>query len=201
MLRLPFNGIFKISQGFGQNYNNFYRQSGMKGHSGVDIAMPNGTPILAPCDGEVIFTTDPEHSARTGYGVSIKSDEIFKYKGEDCKLSCLFAHLKEGTIKVKRGDKVKTGDLLALSNNTGQSTGPHLHLGIAPLSVQTGLELVKDNGYKGYVNPLLYLPNAKKVVKELQAVLNMYGWDLVEDGIFGKLTAAAYSSQLQVERH
>ena len=176
-----------MTQGFGQNFNDFYKKEGKKGHGGVDWAMPNGTPIIAPCDGEVIFTSDPESSKRTGWGVTILSYEVFKYKDKDVRLSCLHAHLKEGSLKVKRGDKVKQGQLIAESNNTGQTTGPHLHFAIAPLNLdRTPVE--PDNGYAGYVDPLPFL---NERFKALQRLLNDYGANLVVDGKWGPKSQAA----------
>ena len=189
----PFKGKFKMTQGFGQNLNKFYKKDGKKGHGGVDWAMPNGTPIYAPCDGEVIFTSDPESSKRTGWGVTILSDEIFKYKGKNVRMSCLHAHLKEGSLKVKRGNKVKQGELIALSNNTGQSTGPHLHFGIAPLKPdRTPAE--PNNGYGGYIDPLPYLNGH---IKALQGLLNEHGAKLLVDGKFGPKSKKALEEFLQ----
>lgn len=196
-LQKPYNGEFIISQKFGENLTPFYKADGNKGHGGLDIAMPTGTPLLSACDGEVIFTS--EDVAR-GTGVTVLSSELFEYKGQPCRLSVLFAHMKEKSLKVKVGDKVKIGQLLGLSNNTGRSTGPHLHIGVCPIAVDARRELDLGNGYKGMVDPLLYLdldtPKIKRI-KALQGLLNANGAKLKVDGIFGKLTREAFNKFIE----
>ncbi len=155
MLKLPFIGNFPITQKFGENKAVFYKAEGLLGHQGIDYAMPIGTAIVAPCDGLVIYiSTDIQR----GEGVTIMSDEIYKYNNQNCRLSCVHWHLKDQSIKVKVGDKVKTGDLIALSGNTGQTTGPHLHFSVSPLSPDAFRhELALGNGYKGCIDPFPYL--------------------------------------------
>jgi len=195
-MKLPFKGNFRISQGFGQNFNNYYRDEGLKGHQGIDFATPIGTPIIAPCDGIVIFiSTD----IRRGLGVTVMSDEIFKYNNQDCRLSCVHWHLKEDSIVVKVGQKVKEGELLGLSGNTGQTTGPHLHFSVSPLSADgSRRELALGNGYKGCIDatPYLEFPDLTLKFKELQELLNKWGAKLVVDGVFGKLSKQALTDFL-----
>lgn len=81
-------------------------------HYGIDIAVPEGTPVLAPAAGEVILLEDLYYSGVTlmiDHGMGIMSTML---------------HLKEG--KVKLGDMVKKGDVIAFVGNTGRSTGAHL---------------------------------------------------------------------------
>ncbi len=152
----PFIGDFPPGQLFGQNFNNYYQSEGLKGHGGIDFPMPNGTEIIAACDGQVIRTyTD----ARTGEGVNILSDETFNINGVNCRFACIYYHMMDGSLKVKVGDKIKTGQSLGLSNNTGQTTGPHLHFSLFPLIVSANgsrTEAFPNNGYKGAIDPMLY---------------------------------------------
>ncbi len=94
-----------------------YRTSPFTGnrefHRGVDIAARKGTPILAPADSQVRFAGQRRHLGNTvilrhGYGVDT-----------------VYGHLSE--VVVKRGQKVKRGETIALMGTTGRSTGPHLH--------------------------------------------------------------------------
>jgi murein DD-endopeptidase MepM/ murein hydrolase activator NlpD len=62
----------------------------------------------------VVIAGTPE----SGYGIQVELDHGFGYRTK-------YAHLSK--LKVKVGDKVKRGDVIGLSGNTGYSTGPHLH--------------------------------------------------------------------------
>ncbi|HKM96567.1 MAG TPA: murein DD-endopeptidase MepM [Buttiauxella sp.] len=82
-------------------------------HKGVDFAMPQGTPVLAVGDGEVVMA---KRSGAAGYFVAIRHGRSYTTR---------YMHLKK--LLVSPGQKVKRGDRVALSGNTGRSTGPHLH--------------------------------------------------------------------------
>ncbi len=83
-------------------------------HFAVDIVVPTNTPIKATADGTVIFA---EWTVETGYVV------IIEHKQE---LISVYKH--NASITKSQGDLVKSGEVIALSGNTGQfSTGPHLH--------------------------------------------------------------------------
>jgi murein DD-endopeptidase MepM/ murein hydrolase activator NlpD len=85
-----------------------------KMHKGLDIAAEAGEPVYAVAAGEVIYAGD----GLTGYGNVV----ILRH---DNKMTSLYAHNTE--LKVKAGNTVKQGDLIALLGNTGHSTGPHVH--------------------------------------------------------------------------
>jgi hypothetical protein len=87
-------------------------------HNGIDAALPIGSSIYAPAGGVVSRVAD-YGDAGLGKAVFLKTNAGSQY---------IFGHLSE--IKVHPGERVHTGDLLALSGNTGNSTGPHLHLGL-----------------------------------------------------------------------
>ncbi|PKH26954.1 murein DD-endopeptidase MepM [Enterobacterales bacterium CwR94] len=82
-------------------------------HKGVDFAMPLGTPVLAVGDGEVVIA---KRSGAAGNYVAIRHGRQYTTR---------YMHLKK--LLVTPGQKVKRGDRIALSGNTGRSTGPHLH--------------------------------------------------------------------------
>lgn len=82
-------------------------------HRGVDFAVPVGTPVLAVGDGEVIVV---KGGGAAGNYVAIRHGRQYMTR---------YMHLSR--TLVKDGQKVKRGDRIGLSGNTGRSTGPHLH--------------------------------------------------------------------------
>jgi len=82
-------------------------------HSGIDIAADVGTPVKAPAAGTVVFT-----GAVADYGNAMVIDHGHEIK-------TLFGHLQK--IQVVTGQRVERGHPIALSGNTGKSSGPHLH--------------------------------------------------------------------------
>ncbi len=103
-----------------------------KGHSGVDIAAVEGTPILAPMDGVVNdrFTTEETQAWRQNVANIFGNCVMLRHADSDGGLLgyTLYAHFSSDP-QVERGDSVKRGDLLGVVGSTGQSTGPHLHWG------------------------------------------------------------------------
>ena len=86
-------------------------------HDGVDIAIPVGTPIVAPRSGRVVAAG---HSPSFGYFMRIAHD--------DSAYTTFYAHLSRFAVAI--GDAVQQGYRVAYSGNTGMSTGPHLHFSI-----------------------------------------------------------------------
>ena len=129
----------KVTQGFGE-HPDWYTQFGLKGHNGIDFGLPSGSVIQAVDDGIITEASyDPE-----GFGYYIKVTHTW---GDS-----LSAHLTQPPAgKVDLNKKVKAGDVIAMSDNTGNSTGPHLHFGIRikPFS--------RDDGWMGYSDPAPYL--------------------------------------------
>ena len=87
-----------------------------KAHHGTDFGARRGTPILAAADGKVIFS-----GRLGGYGKVVKIRHKESYM-------TLYAH--QSRIKVKRGKRVKQGQIIGYVGSTGRSTGPHLHFGL-----------------------------------------------------------------------
>ena len=82
-------------------------------HSGIDISSDRGTPVKAPAPGTVLFA-----GSQAEYG-----NTVILEHGNDIK--SLYGHLQK--IQVTQGQHVERGQLIALSGNTGKSSGPHLH--------------------------------------------------------------------------
>jgi murein DD-endopeptidase MepM/ murein hydrolase activator NlpD len=138
MARTPFeagsNG-FAISQPFGRP-DPRYSALGLLGHNGVDYAVPDDTRIVCVEDGEVWESAyDPD-----GYGFYVK---VRTPGGSDW----LYAHLHPWDLP-HPGTWLPAGAPVGWSNNTGMSTGPHLHLGYRPQW------WVRGWPYDGYADPL-----------------------------------------------
>ena len=112
---LSFDFIPPLTSKITSRYGNQRVYNGMlKGeHSGTDFRAATGTPIRAPADGVVIGTEDLFFTGNT----------LFLDHGGG--LVTFYAHLSR--FKRRVGDKIKQGEIIALSGNTGRSTGPHLH--------------------------------------------------------------------------
>lgn len=114
-MRFPTVKQYRVSSNF-----NLRRLNPVTGriapHRGVDFAMPIGTPVLAVGDGEVVVA---KNGGAAGNYVAVRHGRQYMTR---------YMHLKK--LLVKPGQKVKRGDRLALSGNTGRSTGPHLHFEI-----------------------------------------------------------------------
>lgn len=108
---VPVAGQEDISSTYGVRGNPF--GSGREFHNGVDFVVDTGTPILATGPGRVEAAG---FEGQNGYRVSI--DHGYGYRSVYCHLS---------KLQVKPGDQVKRGQVVALSGNTGRSSGPHLH--------------------------------------------------------------------------
>ena len=109
---VPDRRIYRLSSSFGYRSDPFTGKS--KRHSGVDFALKPGNPIYATGDGVV----EKVKYEFYGYGNQVLIDHGFGYKTR-------YAHLK--SINVVEGMKVKRGERIGDSGNSGRSSGPHLH--------------------------------------------------------------------------
>lgn len=101
----------KISSFFGYRKDPFHKRKAL--HTGIDFSAGTGTPVITTADGVV-----KSAGWRKGYGKCIVVQHKSGYK-------TLYGHLSK--IKVIKGQKVKSGDLIGKIGSTGRSTGPHLH--------------------------------------------------------------------------
>lgn len=148
-----------MNQRFGENATPIYAQFGMKGHNGIDFQASEGTFVRAAHDGLVTFAGE---DGASGYTIVVRTHDQRAYKGGGAFFKTLYCHLRKDGILVRSGQSVRVGDIIALSGNTGASTGPHLHFGLKP--EQQGeapwqfSNIENDNGFRGAIDPTPYFP-------------------------------------------
>lgn len=108
--------IGDVTMGFGEKHEATGGEQG-PAHNGLDIKAPKGAKIFAPGDGVVIEATD-RYKGSTAWGKVVVIDH-----GHG--LVTRYAHLD--SYSVKKGERVKAGDVIAKVGATGKTTGPHLH--------------------------------------------------------------------------
>lgn len=143
----------RITSGFGAS-------RGKYPHAGTDFAVPIGTPVFAAADGVVQRAGTNAITGRTGIG---------GFLGHEGNRNTYYGHLSRMLVQV--GDMVKAGQQIALSGNTGRSTGPHLHFetwtGGKPVNAMpylNGATLPEggESGGAGGLNPLSFITDAAK---------------------------------------
>ena len=101
-----------LTAGYGTLMHPFYRT--LQSHQGVDYTIPEGSRVFATADG-IVHSVSGRNST---YGQSIVIDHFNGYQTQ-------YSHLSDA--KVRRGQRVRRGDIIALSGNSGLSLAPHLH--------------------------------------------------------------------------
>ena len=127
----PIQSLY-VSSKYGTRLDPFLKTP--REHHGVDLVGSYLAKITAPADGKVVFV-----GSKSGYGNVI----IIEH---DYGLKTVYGHLS--SFNVKKGDKVKRGDLLGLQGSTGRSTGQHLHY-----------EIIKGKGLR--YNPIEFMAFGK----------------------------------------
>ncbi len=111
-LRYPLE-FTRISSSFGRRLHPIHRK--WRSHNGVDFAAPRGTPVKAASDGTVSFV-----GTQSGYGKIVILQHRDRY-------SSAYAHLNGFAGGLRKGARVRQGDLIGYVGMTGWATGPHLH--------------------------------------------------------------------------
>lgn len=142
---LPWRGgPFRLTQGANGRYSHFTP----KGRYAFDIAMPEGTPIIASRAGVVVKVENQQ----TGRGTN-PSGNFVRILHDDGTMG-VYLHLMKGSVQVREGSHVAAGQLIARSGNTGNSTGPHLHF-----VVQRNVGLALESIPFEFDRPVNSLPN------------------------------------------
>lgn len=126
------NNLKRTASGWGWRIHPIYKIR--KFHFGMDFTAPTGTEIYATGDG----TIEILETSKRGYGNKIVVNHGFGYR-------TLYAHMNK--FNVRKGQKVKRGDVIGFVGNTGLSTAPHLHY-------EVSLNRKKVNPVNYYFNDL-----------------------------------------------
>lgn len=128
LLRTPVDGA-RITSGFGMRMHPLLGYSKM--HKGVDFGAPTGTPIYAAGSGTIV-----EMTKNSSYGNYVR----IRHNGE---YQTAYAHMNKFAKGLKKGDRVKQGDVIGYVGATGRATGPHLHYEILVDGAQVNPAKVK----------------------------------------------------------
>ncbi|MEO8300514.1 MAG: M23 family metallopeptidase [Rhizomicrobium sp.] len=128
LMKTPVDGA-RISSGFGSRFHPILGYTRM--HKGVDFAVPTGTPVMAAGAGTILFM-----GRASGYGNFVKISHGNGYSTD-------YGHLSRFAPGVRRGARVRQGQVFAYSGMSGMATGPHLHYEILVNSVQVNPLKVK----------------------------------------------------------
>ncbi len=112
LMKTPINGA-RLSSSYGKRKHPILGYTKM--HTGTDFAAPTGTPIMASGDGKV---TKAGWCGGGGNCVKIRHNSIYQ---------TVYAHMSKFGRGIKKGERVKQGQIIGYVGSTGMSTGPHLH--------------------------------------------------------------------------
>jgi murein DD-endopeptidase MepM/ murein hydrolase activator NlpD len=129
--------LTRIASGFGRRIDPIYKTPKM--HAGLDFTAPIGTEIYATGNG----TVQEAGQSGDGYGLKVVINHGYGYQ-------TLYAHCSK--ILVKRGQKVRRGEKIALVGSTGKSTGPHLHYEV----IRRGIKIDPVNFFFNDLSPEEY---------------------------------------------
>ncbi len=143
--------LTRMASGYGYRTDPFTKTR--KKHWGMDFTAPRGTPVYATGDGVVIQADN----RASGYGKHIRIDHGYNYIS-------LYAHLYK--YNVRKGQKVKRGDLIGFVGSSGRSEAPHLHYEI----FKDDARINPINFYYGNLSPDEYAELLKAAQQENQSL-------------------------------
>ena len=127
----------------------------MLGHNGLDLYAPTGYAVYH-C-GPSGFVEEIVDEVSRGKGVGIVSHETYEMVPGTYQAKVRYWHLL--SYLVRKGDEVKTGDLIGYGDTTGYASGPHLHMELKPVfkgSDDLYHNSLQSNGYYGAIDPMPY---------------------------------------------
>lgn len=153
--------VVRITQVFGSGAGVNKRLYSSGTHNGVDFGAKIGTPVLSMGDGVLVAQGDTDAQCR---GVSFGKWILIKY---DNGLASTYGHLSQ--LSKQAGSRVKAGDVVGFSGNTGYSTGPHLHVSMYPADAVNAIARPSAScpgvsltmpiaAVNAYLDPLAYMP-------------------------------------------
>ena len=177
---------------FGMNEDYYFKNLGVKGgHNGLDIMCYRGAAIMASHSGWVLEEYDEAKDINAGFGVVLVSNDEYEWL-DGSKSHCKSIYWHNERNLVKAGDKVNTGDIIALSDSTGFSTGDHLHFMIKQCD-EKGNTLNWNNGRAGAIDPYPYIqywdlnmPEEILIDDELLELLYEFGFSRKPDTDYWK---------------
>lgn len=113
---------FVLNQGWGI-LNPIYNQFGFSRHNGIDIALGADSKLYAPCNGQVVRVGYQANGGGNYFGMMT---DVYDWQDGQYRVLLDFLHCE--SISVPEGQILKTGDLMAVADNTGLTTGPHTHI-------------------------------------------------------------------------
>ncbi len=158
-MQIPFSAGATLTQPFGANPQD-YQQFGLNGHEGLDYIPKDADKKVCAVESGIVVTDFDDPIQGKAYG-----NNIVIFVSANRRL-WNYAHLAQNFVS--KGDKVLRGQPLGLMGNTGNTTGPHLHLGLR-LADANGNPLNTNNGFKGFIDPA---PTIKLLTGLEQSVLD-----------------------------
>ena len=157
-------------------------------HAGTDFPVPLNTPVYSTCDGEVVAVT----SLTTSYGKHIK----IRATVNGSTVYIRYCHLNSFAVNV--GDKVTSGQLIAYSGSTGNSTGPHLHYEVRNSNDRYGRSSNPNLNPRDYLPGTSYLFTSDKST-DVPSITIPSGSQTVSDGEYHIVSALDNNMGLDVE--
>lgn len=154
-------GYHRMTLDYGNTYSNgsFHKGCDFTGNTSVDdgydyvVAIADGTVIS--CQNTISGVIKDTGTAGMGNYVYIEHDNGFRSR---------YQHMKKGSVTVKKGDKVKAGQVIGYIGNTGNSSGRHLHFDISTTGKVAGGTYVASQN-RTYFDPKPYLNGTKTLSK------------------------------------